>query len=94
MITEMSSYHLSPYKDTQLLTIFPTIYISRMGLIYFVTENCTVNLPHLFLSSPIPSPLVTICFSSVSMALVLLSYVCLFLNKVSCIYFYKVILQG
>ena len=34
------SCHLSPYKDiTYLFTIFFTLYISYLGLLYFVTEN-------------------------------------------------------
>ena len=40
LITMMSSYHLSPYKDkTLLLTVFPMLYISSLLLIYFVTRS-------------------------------------------------------
>ena len=51
-----SSYGLSSYKDTRkLLTIFPKLYNSYSILIYFALiylEVCTLNCPHLFLSSP------------------------------------------
>ena len=35
-----SSYHISPCKDIMhLLTLFPTLYISYLWLIYFATEG-------------------------------------------------------
>ena len=54
-----SSCHLSPYKDTtKLLTIFPTLYISYLWLIYFVIESLYLLISLTYLSSlslPLPS---------------------------------------
>ena len=52
-----SSCHLSPYKDiTLLLTIFPTLNISYLWLIYFVTGSSYFLISFTYFSHP-PSSL-------------------------------------
>ena len=53
-----SSYGMSPYKGvTQLLTIFPTLYISYLWHLFCNGKFVPLNLPHIFLSSPHPASL-------------------------------------
>ena len=79
----MSSYHLSPFKDiTILLTIFSMLYISSLW--YFGGGNwifVPLNQPHLFHSfSNLPSLLVTSCLFSVSISSNLLCFFNCFLH--------------
>ena len=47
-----------PYKDiTQLLTIFPTLYISYPGLIYFATGILYLLISLIYFFPPHPGPL-------------------------------------
>ena len=54
-----SSYHLSPYKDNIfLLTIFPTLYISSLWFIYFVSGSLYLLISLTYFSRP-PIPILT-----------------------------------
>ena len=60
---DKSSYHLSPYKDfTKFWTTLPTLYISYLWFIYFVTESLHLLISLTYFSS---SPSILLCQPSV-----------------------------
>ena len=53
MITTKSSYHLPPHKVITILSaIFPTLYISSLGLFYFITGSLSLLTSLTYFSHP------------------------------------------
>ena len=80
MISLVIIYHHTKILHNYL-TIFPTVYILYLWLIYFVTESLYLLISLTYSSPPFPAPtpLATTSFFSVSMTLFLLCYVYLFI---------------
>ena len=65
-----------PKKITISLTVFPTLYISPLRLIYFVSRNLYLFISLTYFTPPQPaSPLANICLFSASMSVFLFCYV-------------------
>ena len=81
LITMISHYNLSPYKDTTVIDYIPhTGHFIPVTHLFCYWNFVPLTLPHFFFPPPTPSPLATTCLFSVSITLFIFCYVSSFVS--------------